>query len=245
MRSFSRGARVIGEATHHVENQAPWRVDLDEYALNGPLRDAVTAFGAGWADAQLHEIGADVGSAVFQRDAYLANVHAPVAQSHDRWGYRLDEVEYDPSYHRVIAAAIARGAHTSAWADPRRGASVARAAAFMLFAQIEPGHACPVSMTHAAVASIAGTPRVADEWLPRLYSREYEPRLLSKEHKSSALVVLARTSLPPCFSVIAMPRVMPAFSPIGRSGASYLPPTSRSIQGCVTSGCQRSAGTEA
>lgn len=167
MRSFSRGARVIGEATHHVENQPPWRVDLDEYQLNGPLRDAVTAFGGGWADGELHEIGMQVGSAAFQRDATIANAHTPVAHTHDRWGYRLDEVEYDPAYHRVLAAALARGAHTSAWADPRDGASVARAAAFMLFAQVEPGHACPVSMTHAAVASIADTPWVADDWLDR------------------------------------------------------------------------------
>ena len=86
----------------------------------------------------------------------LANVHTPTAQPHDRWGFRLDEVEYDPSYHRVIGAAVARGAHTSAWADPQPGAHVARAAMFMLFAQVEPGHACPVSMTHAAVASIEG-----------------------------------------------------------------------------------------
>ena len=193
MRSFSRGSRIIGEATHHVENQAPWRVDLDEYALNGPLRDGVAAFGADWADAELHEIGAEVGSADFQRDAYLANVHTPVAQTHDRWGFRIDEVEYDPAYHRVIAAALARGAHTSAWADPRPGASVARAAAFMLFAQVEPGHACPVSMTHAAVASIADTPRVADDWLPRLYSRAYEPRLLPPEEKRSALIGMAMT----------------------------------------------------
>ena len=193
MRSFSRGVRVIGEATHHVENQAPWRVDVDEYALNGPLRDGVVAFGAEWADAELHDIGLEVGSADFQRDAYLANVHTPVAQTHDRWGYRLDEVEYDPAYHRVIAAALARGAHTSAWAEPRPGASVARAAVFMLFAQVEPGHACPVSMTHAAVASIADTPRVADEWLPRLYSREYEPRLLGPERKRSALIGMAMT----------------------------------------------------
>lgn len=193
MRSFSRGARVIGEATHHVENQPPWRVDLDEYQLNGPLRDAVTAFGGGWADGELHEIGMQVGSAAFQRDATIANAHTPVAHTHDRWGYRLDEVEYDPAYHRVLAAALARGAHTSAWADPRDGASVARAAAFMLFAQVEPGHACPVSMTHAAVASIADTPWVADDWLPRLYSREYEPLLLDGDHKRSALIGMAMT----------------------------------------------------
>jgi len=179
-------------ATHRVENQAPWRVDLDEYAVNTPLAEAVRRLGAEWAEDGLHEAGALVGSAAFQRDAERANVHSPVAQIHDRWGNRIDEVEYDPSYHRVIREAVARGAHTSAWADPRPGAAVARGAMFMLFAQVEPGHACPVSMTHAAVASIEGSPWIADEWMPRLLSREYEPRLLDAE-KRSALVGMAMT----------------------------------------------------
>jgi putative acyl-CoA dehydrogenase len=191
--TFARGQRVIGAATHYVENQPPWRVDIDEYTLNAPLADAVTAFGAGWADASLREAGGVVGSESFQRDAELANVHTPVAYTHDRWGFRLDEVEYDPSYHRVIGEALARGAHTSAWADPRPGAHVARAAMFMLFAQVEPGHACPVSMTHAAVASIEGSPWIADEWLPRVYSRDYDPRLIVAGGKHSALIGMAMT----------------------------------------------------
>lgn len=193
MTAFSRGQRVIGAATHHVENQSPWRVDVDEFGLNAPLASAVDAFGAGWATAALGEAGAVVGSAGFQRDAQLANVHTPVAHSHDRWGYRLDEVEYDPSYHHVISEAVAHGAHTSAWAQPRPGAHTARAAMFMLFAQVEPGHACPVSMTHAAVASIKDSPWIADEWLPKMYSREYEPRLLPNEDKRSALIGMAMT----------------------------------------------------
>ncbi|WP_127474837.1 acyl-CoA dehydrogenase family protein [Microbacterium sulfonylureivorans] len=192
MTSFSRGQRVIGAATHYVENQPPWRVDVDEYGSNAPLVSAVDAFGAGWADVALRDAGALVGSAGFQRDAELANVHTPVLHTHDRWGFRLDEVEYDPSYHRVISAALAHGAHTSAWADPRPGAHVARAATFMLFAQVEPGHACPVSMTHAAVASILDSPWVAQDWLPRLYSRVYEPRL-TPEAKPSALIGMAMT----------------------------------------------------
>ncbi|WP_375384219.1 acyl-CoA dehydrogenase family protein [uncultured Microbacterium sp.] len=193
MTSFSRGQRVIGASSHYVLNQPPFRTEIDEYSLNVPLVDAVQHMGAAWADAGLREAGTLVGSTSFQQDAHLANVHSPVAYPHDRWGYRLDEVEYDPSYHRVISAAIARGAHTSAWADPQPGASVARAAMFMLFAQVEPGHACPVSMTHAAVASIKDSPWVADEWLPRLYSRGYEPRLLPNEQKSSALIGMAMT----------------------------------------------------
>ncbi len=93
----------------------------------------------------------------------------------------------------MIAAAVERGAHTSAWADPQPGAHVARAAMFMLFAQVEPGHACPVSMTHAAVASIEGSPWIADDWLPRMYSRGYDPRLLPNEEKGSALIGMAMT----------------------------------------------------
>ncbi|KAF2415011.1 DNA alkylation response protein [Microbacterium sp. B35-04] len=193
MTAFARGQRVIGAATHYVENQPPWRVDVDEYALNVPLGGAVRAFGADWAEDALREAGGVVGSGSFQRDAELASVHTPIAYPHDRWGYRLDEVEYDPSYHRVIGEAIARGAHTSAWADPKPGAHVARAAMFMLFAQVEPGHACPVSMTHAAVASIEGSPWIADTWLPRLYSREYEPRLIVEGEKRSALIGMAMT----------------------------------------------------
>jgi putative acyl-CoA dehydrogenase len=193
MTAFARGQRVIGAATHYVENQPPWRVAVDEYALNVPLVGAIDAFGASWADADLREAGALVGSQDFQLDAHLANVHGPVLHTHDRWGFRLDEVEYDPSYHRVIREAVARGAHTSAWADPRPGAQVARAAMFMLFAQVEPGHACPVSMTHAAVASIQDSPWVSDVWLPRLYSREYEHRLFPNEAKTSALIGMAMT----------------------------------------------------
>ncbi|MGL4258036.1 MAG: acyl-CoA dehydrogenase family protein [Microbacterium sp.] len=193
MTSFARGQRVIGAFTHFVENQPPWRVGIDEYSSNEPLVAAVDAFGAGWADAGLRAAGTLVGSLDFQRDAELANVHTPQLHTHDRWGFRLDEVEYDPSYHRVISAALEHGAHTSAWADPRPGAHVARAATFMLFAQVEPGHACPVSMTHAAVASIEGSPWVADEWMPRLLSRSYDPRLLPAEEKPSALIGMAMT----------------------------------------------------
>jgi putative acyl-CoA dehydrogenase len=193
MTSVARGQRVIGSATHHVQNQPPVRTELDEFDINRPLRSAVDAFGGGWASAALHQAGALVGSSSFQRDATLANVHGPVALAHDRWGFRLDEVEYDPSYHRILGDALAHGAHTSAWADPQPGAHVARAAMFMLFAQVEPGHACPVSMTHAAVASIIESPWIAGEWLPRLYSREYEPRLVLGEEKPSALIGMAMT----------------------------------------------------
>jgi putative acyl-CoA dehydrogenase len=191
MSTLGRGRQPGG--THVVDNQPDWRVDVDEYALNTPLRAAVATFGAGAADASLHEIGSLVGSRAFQHDAHLAHTHPPVAHTFDRWGFRLDEVEYDESYHRIIAAAVEHGAHTGGWTDVTPAGAVARAATFMLFAQVEPGHACPISMTHAAVASLRESPWVGDEWLPRLYARSYDPRLGDAEEKPSALVGMAMT----------------------------------------------------
>ena len=122
-------------ATHEVTNQVPPRVGLDEFEVNIPLREAVLEYGADWAVPHLHRAGRHVGKAQFQRDAQRANTHEPVLHTHDRYGNRIDEVEYDDAYHRVLGAAVGFGAHTSAWAHPGPGANVARAATFMLFAQ--------------------------------------------------------------------------------------------------------------
>ncbi|MEU4689494.1 acyl-CoA dehydrogenase family protein [Actinoplanes sp. NPDC023714] len=177
--------------THEVLNQAPPRADLNEYLVNPALTEAVKRYDAQWATARLTEVGALVGQADFQRDAELANVNPPIFSSHDRWGNRVDEVAFHPGYHRIIGAAVEHGAHTSCWSEPRAGAHVARAATFMLFAQVEPGHACPVSMTHAVVPSLRFTPSLASEWLPRVYSRVYDPQL--REAKASALFGMAMT----------------------------------------------------
>ncbi|NYG21117.1 putative acyl-CoA dehydrogenase [Agromyces hippuratus] len=186
--------------THEVENQVPAREDVDEYSSNVPLVEAVARWGSGGAEASaqgLADVGALVGSAAFQRDAERANTHPPVLHSFDRWGRRVDEVEYDDAYHRVIGAAVAAGAHTSAAAAPGPGANVDRAAAFLLFAQVEPGHACPVSMTHAAVPTLElAASGLRDEWMPRLLSRAYDPVLGGAGGagpKSSALVGMAMT----------------------------------------------------
>jgi putative acyl-CoA dehydrogenase len=186
-------------STHEVENQAPPREGVDEFGTNLPLVEAVARWGRNREASALHEVGVLVGSAAFQRDAERANTHPPVLYTHDRWGNRIDEVEYDDAYHRIMAAAVAAGAHTSAAADPGTGANVDRAAAFFLFAQVEPGHACPVSMTHAAVPTLElAASGLRDEWMPRLLSRDYDPALGGPDAagapaKSSALVGMAMT----------------------------------------------------
>ena len=178
--------------THVVENQSPPRVDVDEFATNVPLVEAVVRYDAGGSVPALAGIGRLVGGAEFQDDAVRANTNDPVLRAFDRWGNRIDEVDYDPAYHTIIAAAVAAGAHTSAWADPGPGANVVRAATFFLFAQVEPGHACPVSMSHAAVPTLSVQPDLAATWVPRLLSRDYDPQLGSGG-KTSALVGMAMT----------------------------------------------------
>jgi putative acyl-CoA dehydrogenase len=107
-------------STHTVHNQAAPREGLNEYLVNRPLAEGVTTFGAGWATAELTATGELVGTAGFQHDAELANTVEPRLLTFDRWGNRLDEVEYHPAYHSIIGSAVAAGAHTAAWAAPRR-----------------------------------------------------------------------------------------------------------------------------
>ncbi len=177
--------------THDVLNQVPPRVQVDEFSSNLPLREAVTRYGAEWALDGLEIVGRQVGSAEFQQLAERANRMEPTLRTHDRFGNRIDEVDYDPSYHRIMSAAVAAGAHTSAWADPKPGANAARAATFMLFAQVEPGHACPISMTHAVIPALAQSAGLTETWLPRLLSRDYSGELGGG--KSSALFGMAMT----------------------------------------------------
>ena len=177
--------------THDVTNQTPPRVNVNEFTANVPLVETVKHYDAAWALAELEATGELVGSADFQKDARLAHEYPPVLHTHDAHGHRIDEVEYHPSYHRIMGAAVAAGAHTSAWADPRPGANVARAAQFMLFAQVEPGHACPISMTHAVVPSLQFSPQVAEKWLPQITSRFYDPVLA--DGKAGAIFGMAMT----------------------------------------------------
>lgn len=177
--------------THEVTNQAPPRVNLNEFELNTPLVESVSRLDAGFALPALTEVGQLVGTSEFQADAETANTNTPVLHSHDRWGNRIDEVEYDESYHRIIGSAISNGAHSSDWATPKPGANVARAATFMLFAQIEPGHACPVSMTHAVVPSLLKSDELTRKWLPKVLSTDYDPTL--NPAKSSAIFGMGMT----------------------------------------------------
>ncbi|MEO7124808.1 MAG: acyl-CoA dehydrogenase family protein [Nakamurella sp.] len=175
-----------------VTNQAAPRVDIDEYGTNIALVESVAQLAPHADTAELSRIGQLVGSADFQHDAALANRVIPALSTHDRWGNRVDHVEFHPAYHRIIKDDLEAGSHSLAWANPGPGANVERAARFMLFAQIEPGHSCPVSMTHAVVASLKGTEHEAF-WVPRALNCSYDPRLIDPADKHAVTFGMAMT----------------------------------------------------
>ena len=114
--------------SHRVENQPPPLADYNLWRANPQLREAVQREGAQWARASLDDYGARLGTARMQEDAALANRNLPVLQTHDRYGHRIDRVDFHPAWHSLMSAGVGAGLHSSPWADPQPGAHVARAA---------------------------------------------------------------------------------------------------------------------
>lgn len=180
-------------ATHAVFNQAPPRRDINEFSLNTALVEAVNTYAPHASKTELERIGALVGSADFINDARLANEHGPELKTHDEWGNRIDAIEFHPAYHRIIGDALRSGAHSHAWTHPGPGANADRAARFMLFSQIEPGHACPVSMTYAVIPSLQADSTLADFWVPKATASDYDPRRIDPAEKSAVTFGMAMT----------------------------------------------------
>jgi putative acyl-CoA dehydrogenase len=163
-------------ATHEVANQPPPLFPHDLFSDNRPLAAALEREGGGWAAEDAARLGREAGGDPI-RWGEEANAHPPELRTHDRWGNRIDEVAFHPSYHALMAMASRWGLHCLPWEQERPGAHVARTALYMTATQAEGGHGCPITMTFAAVPALRVEPRVADEWVPRLLSREYEPEL--------------------------------------------------------------------
>ncbi|MYS18769.1 putative acyl-CoA dehydrogenase [Streptomyces sp. DvalAA-14] len=180
--------------THTVLNQVPPLVGQDLYATDSALTEAV----ARHADparlpeltAELSELGRAAGSAAAQAWATEANTCTPVLRTHDRYGNRIDQVDFHPSWHRLLGHAVGAGL-TDAWSRP--DGHLRRAAGFLVWSQAEAGHSCPVSMTHAAVPALRTDPELAAQWEPRLGSRIYDERLTAPGGKPGALFGMGMT----------------------------------------------------
>ncbi|MGK5529999.1 acyl-CoA dehydrogenase family protein [Streptomyces sp. URMC 129] len=181
-------------STHSVTNQVPPLVDYDVFGQDAALAEAfarhVGAGVAAEATAELSALGRAAGSAEAQEWGTLANAHPPVLRTHDRYGHRVDEVDFHPAWHRLLERAVAAGL-TDAWSRP--DGQLRRAAGFLVWSQVEAGHGCPVSMTHAAVPALRHEPELARQWEPLLTSRAYEPGLRAPLGKAGVLAGMGMT----------------------------------------------------
>jgi putative acyl-CoA dehydrogenase len=179
-------------ATHSVENQPPPLVDVNAWDLDPILRATVAREGADWVEPHARALGELAASERVKTLAWQANRYGPELRSHDRFGHRIDAVEYHPAYHELMQLAFGSGVHSLAWTAPANG-FVARAALFYLWNQAENGVACPVTMTFAAVQVLRSEPSLAAEWAPKLLAAQYDPRPLPVAQKRAATVGMAMT----------------------------------------------------
>jgi putative acyl-CoA dehydrogenase len=183
----------IPHATHTVFNQPPAFEDVNLFTTDRPLVEALRREGAEWAEERTAAFGAVVGRRETIEWGFQANQHPPVLRTHDPRGERIDEVEFHPTWHALMALGVEHGLHALPWREPRPGAHVARAASFMLLAQVEAGVGCPLSMTYSVVPALRTQPEVAAEWEPRVTSTVYDPRLVPADEKAGALCGMAMT----------------------------------------------------
>jgi putative acyl-CoA dehydrogenase len=180
-------------ATHEVTNQPPVLDCLDTFGENRPLVEAVRREAGEGALEPLHRLGSLAGTPAAIRWAREANEHPPGLRTHDRFGNRIDEVEFHPSWDHLMGISTNHGIHARPWREPVAGAHAARAAAMIVMSGLEAGHGCPISMTYAAVPALRTEPEVALEWEPKLTALDYDPRLAPLEHKRAALTGMAMT----------------------------------------------------
>jgi putative acyl-CoA dehydrogenase len=178
--------------THDVTNQPPPLVDYDLFSANRPLVEAVEREGAGWARERCAEVGRRWGTQEVQEWGRLANENPPRLKTHDRYGNRIDEVEFHPSYHELMALSSEHELHSLPWTCERDGGYALKAALTMC-ATADAGHGCPITMTSAAIPPLRSTPEIAAEWEPLLMARGYDGELRPAHEKGSAKCGMAMT----------------------------------------------------
>ena len=178
--------------THEVFNQSTPLVDANLFTGNRALQDALRFNRPGYDAERFARLGAEAGSAAMQQHARLANTFAPQLKSHDRFGRRIDEVEFHPSYHALMAAAMQQGLHGTPWSQGP-GAHVDRAAAFMLFTEAEPSILCPISMSYAVTPALRANAAIYEDWGPGLASTQYDERFVPFQNKRGLTMGMGMT----------------------------------------------------
>jgi putative acyl-CoA dehydrogenase len=179
--------------THTVFNQVPPLEGVDVFSSNLPLVDAVEREGAGWISERASALGRLVGGEPQQQWGRLANENRPVLRTHDRYGNRIDEVEFHPAWHQLMKLGVEHELHSLPWTSEEHSAHAARAAMYMTAMQAEAGFACPITMTFAVVPALRAQPELAAEWEPLVTAASYDPRSIPASEKGSAIAGMAMT----------------------------------------------------
>ncbi len=179
-------------ATHEVTNQPPPLIGRNLFTDNSALIEALEREGGSWASERAVECGRFWGDEPIEWGR-LANERPPVLERFDRYGNRVDNVIFDDSWHRLMAAGVRDELHALPWRSDQAGANVARAACFITATQAEAGFACPTTMTFAAVPALRAQPELAAEWEPLLTATSYDPSPLPAAQKGSAICGMAMT----------------------------------------------------
>ncbi|MGW1342132.1 acyl-CoA dehydrogenase family protein [Kribbella sp. NPDC002412] len=176
-----------------VTNQAPPLRGVNFFTRDAALGDALRPYGGLANDPGLRRIGELAGSEEALAQALPANQNPPVLRTHDRYGHRVDEVEFHPSWHWLMEQAVGFGLQAAPWTSDRPSPHLTRAAGFYLWSQVEPGHGCPISMTYAAVPALKADEQLAKAWIPQLASTQYDVRRLPPADKAGVLAGMGMT----------------------------------------------------
>jgi hypothetical protein len=214
--------QASGFATHEVLNQPGALEDYNAYSDDKPLVEAVRVFGADWAADHLKRAGTLVGSEKVQYLARQANRHLPELRTHDRFGHRVDVVEFHPAYHELMSLMYGCETHSFAWTHERPGAHVARAVLSYLWNQGENGICCPMGMTFASIPALRHDPELLKEWGPLINRRSYDARPVYAKEKNGVTVGMAMTEKQGGSDLRATMTTARPATPRHGSGAPYL-----------------------
>ncbi|WP_404363244.1 isovaleryl-CoA dehydrogenase [Marinobacter sp.] len=183
----------INEATHEVTNQPPRFEDgFNAYATDTALREAVARENGAWGEEKLQRFGALCGDELYQV-GFEANENPPKPRIFDRYGHRINEVEFHPAYHRSMAIAKENGLHSLTWTGKQDGSQVVRSALTYMHNQFEAGTMCPITMTHACVPTLQKQPEIAKAWLPGILANEYDPKCAPMDQKRGLTIGMGMT----------------------------------------------------
>jgi putative acyl-CoA dehydrogenase len=166
--------RTDPAATHEVINQSEPFVDVNLFDSDAALQEAVAREGGGWGVDRMRDFGHVAGSAEADEHRRRAQRNIPQLHQHDRFGHRVDEVEYDPSMHWMLRLGVEREVNSLAWRDPRPGAHVVRYGLFYMMNQLDTGPCCPMAINYAATPTLRQDAALAAQWEPRLTLPDYD-----------------------------------------------------------------------